>query len=221
MNKTVAMLAAIAVMLVCQANSMGTIEEKEIASPRKLGFDFNVEKTFDIKTFSVAGQKVIMKYRVAVLNGTAINQIIIQTNQGVFRFGNDGVDSETSKSWSINKKILNFRFPPVSVITLGLYVSGTLQCTVKYATDSKDSLQMTLTGDLKAGVKVINGPGSLYKIYTGAEGTLISTSGYATVTKNDVIKGFKFSGTEVNTWVEVKAFWKKLWRKTYKITEAW
>ena len=58
MSKTVAMLAAIAVMLVCQANSMGTIEEKEIASPRKLGFDFNVEKTFDIKTFSVAGQKV-------------------------------------------------------------------------------------------------------------------------------------------------------------------
>ena len=42
---------------------MGTIEEKEIASPRKLGFDFNIDKTFDIKTILFLGQKLIYKYR--------------------------------------------------------------------------------------------------------------------------------------------------------------
>ena len=83
-----------------------------------------MKKTFDIKAFSVAGHKVIMKYRVAVLNGTAINQIIIQTDQGTFKFGNDGVDSEISKTWSVNMRILTFRFPPVPTINLGLIAKG-------------------------------------------------------------------------------------------------
>ena len=61
---------------------MGIIEEKEISIPRKLGFDFNIQKTFDIKTFSILCQKIIWKYRIAVENGKAINQIIIKTNQG-------------------------------------------------------------------------------------------------------------------------------------------
>ena len=200
---------------------MGTIEEKEIASPRKLGFDFNIDKTFDIKTILFLGQKLIYKYRVAVQNGKAINQITIRTDLDTFTFGNDGVDTETSKSWSGKVKLLNFRFPPVPIITLGLYASGTLQYTVKYATDSKDSLQLSLSVDLKASVEVVKGLGGLAKIISGAEGTLISSSGYATVTKNDVIKGFKFSGTEFNTWAEAKVFWKKLWRHNYKITDAW
>ena len=69
MDKTITMLAAIALLLVCQVNSLGTIEEKEISSPRKLGFDFDVDKAFTIKTFSIAGQKLVFKYRVAVKNG--------------------------------------------------------------------------------------------------------------------------------------------------------
>ena len=182
MDKTITMLAAIALLLVCQVNSLGTIEEK--ASPRKLGFDFNIEKTFDIKTFSVVCQKVIMKYRVAVLNGKAINQIIMNSNQGTFTFGNNGVDSEISNTWNGKVRIFTFRFPQIPTITLGLIAQGSLNYTVKYASASKDSLQMTLTGDLKAGVEVVSGPGAKAKIFSGGEGTLISTSGYAMVTKN-------------------------------------
>ena len=228
MNKTIAMLAAIALLLVCQVNSLGTIEEKEITSPRKLGFDFNVNEIFDIggSSFSVAGQRVFMKYKVAVQNGKAINQIIIQTNQRKFKFGNNGVDSETNKSLNVNMRILTFRFPPMPTITLGLIVKGSLSYTIKYASASKDSLQMTLTGDLKAGIEVVSGPGGMSKILTGAEGTLISSSGYATVTKNDIYKGFKFSGTKVYAWVEARAKIpsggeKTLWKETINFSTWW
>ena len=123
-------------------------------------------------------------------------------------------------------RILTIRFPPVPIITLGLFAKGTLKYTVKYLTASKDSLQMTLEGDLKASVEVIKGPGSFNKVYAGADGTIISATGSATVTKNDVIKGFNFSGTTVNTWVEAKikvpiVGQKTLWKKTYKFFDTW
>ena len=226
MNKTISMLAAIALLLVCQINSLGTIEEKEITSPRKLGFDFNVDKTFDITRLYVAGQYINCKYRVAIQNGKAINQIIMNSNQGTFTFGNNGVDSEISNTWNGKVRIFTFRFPQIPTITLGLIAQGSLNYTVKYASASKDSLQMTLTGDLKAGVEVVSGPGAKAKIFSGAEGTLISSSGYATVTKNDIVKGFEFGGTGVNAWVEARikipfSGEKTLWKQTIKLFNPW
>ena len=105
MTKTFAMVTAIAVILVCQANSMGT-EEKENTSLRKLAFDYTIDKTFYIKTFSFLGQTIAYKYRVAVRNGKAINEIIVETNLGTFKFGNFGVDTETTQKWSGKKKYL-------------------------------------------------------------------------------------------------------------------
>ena len=52
-------------------------------------------------------------------------------------------------------RILTFRFPPVPTINLGLIARGTLKYNVKYATASKDSLQLSLEGDLKASVEVL------------------------------------------------------------------
>ena len=62
MGKTnFAMVLAITSILVFQTNSMETIEEKVQekgnTNLRKLGFNFDIEKTFPIKTFSVYGQK--------------------------------------------------------------------------------------------------------------------------------------------------------------------
>ena len=222
MSKTFAIITAIAVILVCQTNSIGIKEEKENSSLRKLGFDFNIEKTFDIKTISFLGQKLIFKYRVAVKDGKAINQIIINSNLGSFKFGNnDGVDTETSNSWSGKVRIFNSRFPPVPMITLGIIAEGSLNYTVKYTTDSKDSLQLYLSGDLKASAEVVSWPGGFTTISTGAEGTIISASGYATVTKNDIIKGFNFYGTAINTWVQAKAGQKILWKYSYKLFDSW
>ena len=123
-------------------------------------------------------------------------------------------------------KLLNFRFPPFIYVTLGLFVSGSLQYTVKYPTPSKDSLYLSLEGDLKASIEYLSipyGPG--IKLYAGGDGTLISTSGYAMVTKNDIVKGFKSYGTTVNSWVEIKRIAmpieKTIWKKTHKLIDNW
>ena len=47
--------------------------EKEGTSLRNLGFNFNVDKTFNIKSIKVAGQTISIKYRIAVQGGKAIN----------------------------------------------------------------------------------------------------------------------------------------------------
>ena len=99
MSKTFAMIAAIAIILISQA--------KGDNSPRKLGFDVTIDATFNIKTFSFLGQKIAYKYRVAVRNGKAINEIIIITNLGQFKFGNSGVDHETTEKFTGKKKYLH------------------------------------------------------------------------------------------------------------------
>lgn len=200
---------------------MGTIKEKENSF-----LDFNIEKIFDIKKILFIGQKLIFKYWVAIKDGKAINQIIINSNLGSFKFGNDGVDTETSNTWIRKTRIFTSRFPLVPTVTLGIIANGSLECSVKYANDSKDSLQMSLSGDLKSIVEVISGPDGIAKIFAGADGTIISASGFATVTKNDVIQEFKFYGTTVSTWVEA---WYKipvigdkiLWGKTFKLFNSW
>ena len=107
-----------------------------------------------------------------------------------------------------------------------MYASGSLKYTVKYATSSKDSLQLSLEGDLKASIEIVNGPKSpIVKFNAGGDGTLISTSGYAMVTKNDIVKGFKSYGTTVNSWVELKRIAmpieKTIWKKTHKLIDNW
>ena len=74
---------------------------------------------------------LIYKYRVAVKDGKAINQIIISSNFGSFTFGNNGVEGETSKSWSGKVKLFSMRFPPFPSIGLNIYASGSLQYSVQ------------------------------------------------------------------------------------------
>ena len=124
--------------------------EEDNTSLRNLGFNFNVDKTFNIKSFNVAGQTISIKYRIAVQNGKAINQIIIDSNIGTAKFGNDGVTAEINKSWSFNKKIFAFKFPPCPLIGLNVYASGNLNAYVKFTTVQKTSLQLGLGGSLNA-----------------------------------------------------------------------
>ena len=86
------------------------------------------------------------------------NQIKIASSLGLTTFGNIGVDTETNGTWSGKARIFNFRFPREPHLILGLIAEGSLQYSVKYATDSKDSLQISLSGDLKASVEVVSWP---------------------------------------------------------------
>ena len=102
-----------------------------------------------------------------------------------------------------------------------------MQYSVKYATDSKDSLKISLEGNLKARVEVVSNQGRYTQVHAKTQGTIISVSGYATVTKNDVIKEFKFSGTEIKTellkdmMIPPFAVYREIWRVTYKLFDNW
>ena len=203
------MVVAIFFIIVFQANSMGTIErkiqnlEEGNTNLRKLGFDFNVEKIFPIKTVSFLGQKLIYKYRVAVKDGKAINQLIIDSNLGSFKFGNtEGVDTETNKTWSGNVRLFTFKCPDNPKIIIAVYAKGSLQTSVKYV--SKDSLQMTLTGYLNAISEAISWPMDIRRVTATAFGSLITkASGNVTVTKSGISKEFKFSGSQLNIYVKM------------------
>ena len=81
--------------------------EEEGTPVRKLGFNFNIDRTFNIKTITFLGQSISIKFRIAVKDGKAINQIIIDSSLGQATFYNDGIDVEINKSWSFRKKFSN------------------------------------------------------------------------------------------------------------------
>ena len=200
--------------------------EKEGTSLRNLGFNFNVDKTFNIKSIKVAGQTISIKYRIAVQGGKAINQIIIDSKLGSARFGNDGVTAEVSKTWSGNKKIFMFVFPPFPAISLNIYAGGSLGFSVKFTNVGKTSLQLTLSGSLTASAEVALGAGDFAKVAAGAKGTIINASGSATVTSSGVTKSFSISGGKIEAYVTayVKIPFigkKKLWDKSCTIFNGW
>ena len=202
------------------------ILEEEGTSLRNLGFNFNVDKTFNIKSIKVAGQTISIKYRIAVQGGKAINQIIIDSKLGSARFGNDGVTAEVSKSWSGNKKIFQFIFPPFPAISLNIYAGGSLGFSVKFTNVGKTSLQLTLSGSLTASAEVALGAGDFAKVAAGAKGTIINASGSATVTNSGVTKSFSISGGKIEAYVTayIKIPFigkKKLWDKSCTIFNGW
>ena len=227
MGKTnFAMVLAITSILVFQTNSMETIEEKVQekgnTNLRKLGFNFDIEKTFPIKTFSVYGQKIVLKYRVAVKDGKASNQIIIDSNLGSFKFGNDGVNKSIIDGWHGKTQILTFRFPRKPEIVIGIIASGHFVYSVKHTDESKTSLNIFLEGELNASAKIVSQPNSHVEISASAEGTIARAVVSATVTKNDITTTkFKCTGTEIKTLVEARKKFTRYWTERLLLFENW
>ena len=97
---------------------------------------------------------------------------------------------------------------------------------VKFTTILKTSLQMTLSGSITASAEIAAGILDFAKAAAGAEGTVVSATGYATVTNSGVSKGYSISGGKIETYVEayvnVPFIGKKtLWNKRYKVFDGW
>ena len=197
-------------------------DNEENGSPvRNLLFNFNFDKTFQLKKLSLLGKSVTFKYRIAVKDGKAINQLLIDSPLGSARFGNDGVDVEISKQWSGKIKVFSFRFPPVPIIGISLYARGSLGFSIKFTTILKTSLQMTLNGEVGVDAEVSIGLGGLASVSAGADGTLISASGYATVTNSGISKGYRIAGGRIEVYAKAKLFWKTLWSHSWKVFDGW
>ena len=85
---------------------------------------------------------------------------------------------------------------------------------------------MTLSGTITASAEIAAGILDFAKAAAGAEGTIVSATGYATVTNSGVSKGYSISGGKIETYVEayvnVPIIGKKtLWSKSITLFNGW
>ena len=168
---------------------------------RNLGFNFNKDHTFTIKKISFlkpfSKQSITIKYRVAVQNGKAINQIIIESNLGTAKFGNDGISYEASKKWKKEIRIFKINFPPFPAIHFDVYAGANLDFTVKATNVKKTSLKLTLTGSITVRAQIAAGSEKFVSLAAGVKGTIIKASGSATISSSGISKEYSISGGQI------------------------
>ena len=186
---------------------------------RNLGFKYNCEKTYTIKSFNVLGSTLTFKEKVAVKNGKAFNQLIISSNTGTKTYGISGTTSALGKTYSIDQTALKFSFPPIPTLKLYLIAQGSLSCSIK---ESSGKLTMTLIGTLYANSAIAAGVEPFHSITVGAKGTIINLNHSYTIDSSNQIS---HSGKAVGGTITVSAKGKytdmNLFDKSYTLWNGW
>ena len=186
---------------------------------RRLGFSISADKTFDIKSFKVLGQTIKIKYRVAVVGGNAINEVIISSNLGTFKFGNTGISYATKKTYSYTQTIFTFTFPNFPAVSVGILATGSLTYKISWASGS--ALTASLTGTLSATAQIKAGWDSIASLTAGASGVIASASGSATIKSGSVTKSFSFNYGKITCFISGKLFGKEILRRDFTVFEGW
>jgi len=186
---------------------------------RRLGFNIKADKTFDIKSFKVLGQTIKIKYRVAVVNGNAINELIISSNLGTFKFGNTGISYTHKKTYSYTVTIFTFTFPNFPAVSVGILATGSLTYQISWASGS--ALTASLTGTLSATAQIKAGWDSIASLTAGASGVIASASGSATIKSGSVTKSFSFNYGKITCFISGKLFGKEILRRDFTVFEGW
>ena len=186
---------------------------------RRLGFSISADKTFDIKSFKVLGQTIKIKYRVAVVGGNAINEVIISSNLGTFKFGNTGISYATKKTYSYTQTIFTFTFPNFPAVSVGILATGSLTFQISWASGS--ALTASLTGTLSATAQIKAGWDSIASLTAGATGVIASASGSASIKSGSVTKSFSFNYGKITCFISGKLFGKEILRRDFTVFEGW
>ena len=186
---------------------------------RRLGFSISADKTFDIKSFKVLGQTIKIKYRVAVVGGNAINEVIISSNLGTFKFGNTGISYATKKTYSYTQTIFTFTFPNFPAVSVGILATGSLTFQISWASGS--ALTASLSGTLSATAQIKAGWDSSASLTAGASGVIASASGSATIKSGSVTKSFSFNYGKITCFISGKLFGKEILRRDFTVFEGW
>ena len=186
---------------------------------RRLGFSIKADKTFDIKSFTVLGQTIKIKYRVAVIDGNAINELIISSNLGTFKFGNTGISYTHKKTYSYTVTIFTFTFPNFPAVSVGILATGSLTYQISWASGS--ALTASLTGTLSATAQIKAGWDSIASLTAGASGVIASASGSATIKSGSVTKSFSFNYGKITCFISGKLFGVEILRKDFTVFEGW
>ena len=194
-------------------------EKKKKQDPSKL----NIESTYTIKTIQFLGQSLTIKYRVGLKNGKAINLLIISSKTGEAKFGNNGegiIGSTSKKLWSGKHQIFSFPFPPFPAITLAIYAGGSIDTSVT-VNFSQVNIKFELTGTLTASAEIKAGLDKALSFSAGAEGTVISASGFVEHSMGGFKPGYKISGGKIVAYVVARALGKEVWKLTHTIFGGW
>ena len=194
-------------------------EKKKKQDPSKL----NIESTYTIKTIQFLGQSLTIKYRVGLKNGKAINLLIISSKTGEAKFGNNGegiIGSTSKKLWSGKHQIFSFPFPPFPAITLAIYAGGSIDTSVT-VNFSQVNIKFELTGTLTASAEIKAGLDKALSFSAGAEGTVISASGFVEHSMGGFKPGYKISGGKIVAYVVARALGKEVWKLTHTVFGGW
>ena len=185
---------------------------------RNLGFNYNCDKTYTIKTINVAGQSISFKENVGVKNGEAFHKIIISgANSGV-NIGVSGISGASSKSYSGSFNIMKFNFPLIPTIPITLKASGSMKTSV---TESGGSLTISSSGTFNAQAQVGIAAG-FSSVSASGKGTIISFNRKYTISSSgSVSKSGSVSSGQVSISVTAKAISGSVTTKTNTLWNGW
>ena len=183
--------------------------------------NFKADKTITIKTFNICGCSFKFKVRLGVSSGKAFGEIIIAANKGDVRFGTNGISGSYSKTYSGEKTIFSFKFPPMPAISLNLKAGGALKISASLSTSSK-KLTVSISGSLYAKVEIKAGWDAVASISAGAKGTIVSASLSGAInTSGSLSKSGKLSAGTVSVYIDGKLLSKKIFHKEWTVYKGW
>ena len=186
---------------------------------RNLGFIYNCEKTYVIKSITALGSTVTFKERVGVKNGKAFCQLIISSNLGTQTFGISGASSAISKTYSVTANLMKFNFPSSPTLQILLKASGSLSCSIKV---SSGKLILTLSGSLYAKGDITDGFSQFASVSLSPKGTIITFNHSFTIdSSNQISRSGKASGGAVSILIEGKLLDKNVFKKTQTLWSGW
>ena len=183
--------------------------------------NFKADKTFTIKTFTIAGCTFKIQVRLGVSSGKAFGEIIIAANHGSVKFGTSGISGSYSRSWSGEKTVLTFKFPPMPAISLNLKAGGSVKISASLNSSTK-KLTVSIGGSLYAKAEIKAGWDSVASASAGAKGTLVSASLSGAITTGGAVsRSGRLSAGTVSVYVEGKLLSKKVFSKSWTVYNGW
>lgn len=198
---------------------------EETPTVRNLGFDISASKTFNLVSFNCLGQTISIKYVVSVTKSTLINNIVITSGSGSFRFGNTGASASIKRTVSYSTAIAKITMPQYTTVSLALLAEGTLAYSVslKSGSGTNSKYSAGLSGRLNLGSQIKTGFDSIVSLSTTNEGIVSEATGEMVLSNGSIAKGsgfgLKMGGLKVH--VKGKFIGVQVTTITIPIYEGW
>ena len=197
------------------------VKSKEIKNLRNLEESIIIEKTFDIKKFTILDQVVNFKEKIALKEGRKIShKIIIETNSGTAIFGSDNLDYETEKSVFQMAPFMKLGIPDAPDVILTLKGVSNILHSIRYF----DGIKIYIDATIYANVEYDFG-GNFNSIAASAKGTIISFKSFIDIKDYDkVIKErdiIRASGGVVNIHLAGKTVDDESFSYDYRLWNGW